>query len=163
MGLLDALKGLLPKGEAFPWDPESVRHPKFTLRLPEGWRFTRADWGRATAAGPAGQAAELYYSTRGSNAAATPEKMLELMRGLVRHDARFKTSPTQSILPNGVLWTEASETQGANQHFVVYLARLLPALMIQVCLRTAVPATSGALGAERLEMLRGALRSVEWH
>ena len=163
MGLLDALKGLIPKGEPFPWDPQSIRHPLFTLRLPENWRFTRADWGRATATGPAGQTVEFYYSGRAQPVTAKDmPKMLELQGMLVKHDAGFKSAPTQSTLTNGVLWTEASELKGTEQQFVVYVLKLREEGTMQICLRTSVPVSSGALGAERLETLRGVLRSVEW-
>ena len=170
MGFLDALKKLVPKTEPVPWDARCLRHPAFTLRLPEGWRFTQADWDRATVRGPADQAVELYYSGQQEDMPTTPEaierarpKYLELMRGLVKHDARLKATPTQSVLRNGVLWTEASEVKGAEQQFVVYTIHLQPARLIQLTLRTSIPVSSGALGAERLETLRGVMRGVEWN
>ena len=175
MGILDALKKLLPKEEPLPWDAQAIRHVLFTLRLPEGWRFTHADWGRATAAGPADQAVQFYYSAKSEGAPATPDKierarpkMLELLGMLVKHDARFKATPTQAMLPDGVLWTEASEVQGAAQQFVIYIANLQPeapqraARIVQLTLRTSVPVSSGSLGAQRLETLRGVMRGVEW-
>jgi len=138
MGFLDALKKLVPKSEPMPWDAQSIRHPLFTLRLPEGWRFMQADWGRAAAVGPGGQALDLHYSAQTENTPETQQeiegaqpKMLELMRMLVKHDA-----PRTA------------------EH---------PARTAQLCLRTSVPVTSGALGAERLEALRGMLRSAEWN
>jgi len=176
MGFLDVLKKLVPKSEPMPWDAQSVRHELFTLRLPEGWRFTQADWMRAEAAGPANQAATFYYSARSELAPETPQdiekarpKLLELLGMLVKHDARFKAMPTQTVLPNGMLWTEASEVQGAAQQFVVYTLNPQPqragrpALVVQVSLRTSVPVSSGALGAERLETLRSVVRNVEWN
>jgi len=44
MGLFDVFKNLFPKGESLPWDPQEIRHSEFKLRLPDGWRFTKADW-----------------------------------------------------------------------------------------------------------------------
>ena len=88
---------------------------------------------------------------------------LDLMRGLVRHDAGFKSTPTHATLPNGLLWTEAMEVKGAERHFVMYVLKLQEARTAQICLRTSVPVSSGALGAERLETLRGVLRAVEWN
>jgi hypothetical protein len=165
MSFLDALKKLVPKGEPIPWDAQSIRHQQFSLRLPDGWRFTKADWGRAAAVGPADQAIEFFYSAQaqpGLTSQETP-KLLELMRMLVRHDAGFGSTPTQATLPNGVLWTEASEVKGAVQQFVVYVLRLQEARTMQICLRTSVPVSSGGLGAERLETLRGVMRAVEWN
>jgi hypothetical protein len=170
MGFLDKLKEkLLPKEVPFPWDAQSVRHERFTMRLPEGWRFTRADWARAAAVGPGNQAVQFYYSVRTKNAPETPQdierarpKMLELLGMLVKHDAQLNATPTQSVLPSGVLWTEASEVKGDQQEFVVYTTHLQPARVIQLSLRTSVPVSSGSMGAERLETLRGVLRSVEW-
>jgi hypothetical protein len=170
MGLLDALKGLLPKSEPFPWDPQSIRPPQFTLRLPEGWHFTEADWRSAKAAGPAGQSVDFIYTAHVKGVPASVEelqraqpKYLEMQGMLVKHDAGLKAAPSSSVLPNGVLWTEASEVKGAEQRFVVYLMRLQPAKMMQLCVRTSIPVSSGALGAERLETLRGVLRGVEWN
>jgi len=177
MGFLGKLKEkLLPKEEPFPWDAQSLRHRIFTLRLPEGWRFSKADWRSAVAAGPAGQAIELYYTVTEPDARYTAEqaesirpKVLEMMRGLVRYDAQLKATPTQSVLPNGVLWTEASETKGTEQRFVFYLTNLVlrepeyRERSATICLRTSLPVASGALGSERLETLRGVLRSVEWN
>jgi hypothetical protein len=170
VGLLDALRGLLPKGEPFPWDPQSIRHPQFTLQLPEGWRFTEADWARAKVAGPAGQSVDFHYTPQAKGVPTTAEelqraqpKYLELQGMLVKHDAGLKATPSSSVLPGGVLWTEASEVKGTEQRFVVYLMRLQPARMMQLCLRTSIPVSSGALGAERLETLRGVLRAVVWN
>jgi hypothetical protein len=164
MAFLDSLKKLLPKHEPMPWDAQTIGHPHFRLRLPEGWRFTRADWDRAAAVGPADHGVELFYSVR-QQRKLTPEEMpkvLELMRMLVRHDARLKTAPTQATLPNGVLWTEASEVKGVEQQFVVYVLNIQETRATQICLRTSVPVASGNLGAERLETLRGALRAVQY-
>ena len=158
MGLLDALKSLVPKGEPFPWDPQSVRHPAFSLRLPESWRFTKADWGRATAVGPAEQLVELYYSVRADDAPQTEQeverarpKMLELMKMLVKHDARLNSTPLQNVLPGGVLWTEASEVANGKQQFVAYL-RASP----ETHLASAGPATGSHLLGEVLKQVTGA-------
>lgn len=165
MGFLDALKKLVPKSEPMPWDAQTIRHQQFSLRLPEGWRFTQADWGRAAAIGPANQAVELYYSARAQPGLTSQDvpKLLDLMRMLVRHDAGFNSTPTQATLPNGALWTEASEVKGAEQRFVVYVLKPQEARTMQVCLRTSVPLSSGGLGAERLETLRGVMRAIEWY
>lgn len=176
MGFLDVLKKLAPKSEPMPWDARSVRHELFTLRLPEGWRFTQADWGRATAVGPANQAVTFYYSARSEQAPGTPQEiekarpnMLKLLGMLVKHDAGFKSTPQQSVLPSGMLWTEAEEVQGADRQVVIYTATLQPratqraARIVQLSIRTSMPVSSGALGAERLETLRGVLRAVEWN
>lgn len=176
MGFLDALKKLVPKSEPMPWDAQSVRHALFTLRLPEGWRFTRADWDRAAATGPANQSVEFYFAPQGVKPKPAPEeiegarpKVLELMKMLVKHDARLDATPVQTVLPNGLLWTEASEVRGTEQRFVAYVMNLRPGatehpgMCPMICLRTSVQVTSGALGAERLETLRGALRAVEWN
>lgn len=165
MGFLDALKKLVPKSEPMPWDVQTIRHQQFSLRLPEGWRFTRADSGRAAAIGPADQAVELFYSVRTQPGLTSQDapKLLDLMRMLVRHDARFNSTPTQATLPNGVLWTEASEVKGTEQQFVVYVLKLQETRTTQICLRTSVQVSSGRLGAERLETLRGVMRAVEWN
>ena len=165
MGFLDALKKLVPKSEPMPWDLQTIRHPQFSLRLPEGWRFTSADWGRAAAIGPANQQIELFYSVRMQPqlTAQDAPKLLDLMRMLVRHDAGLNSTPTQSTLPNGVLWTEASEVKGTEQQFVVYVLKLQEPRTAQICLRTSVPVASGGLGAERLETLRGVMRAVDWN
>jgi hypothetical protein len=174
MGFLDVLKKLVPKSE--PLDPHTLRHELFTLRLPEGWRFT-ADHGRsATAMGPANQAVTFYFNWGAEGIPTTAQEierrrpeMLKLLGTLVKADARFKATPVQNVLANGVLWIEASEVQGADQQFVVYTANpqperpQRPAMLIQISLRTSVPVSSGALGAERLETLRGVLRKVEWN
>src|SRR6185503_1262181 len=68
MGFLDVLKKLVPKSEPMPWDPQSVRHGLFTLRLPEGWRFSGADWSGGEAIGPAGQMVRFYFSARSAGA-----------------------------------------------------------------------------------------------
>jgi hypothetical protein len=164
MGLLDALKKLAPKSEPMPWDVQTIRHRQFSLRLPEGWRFTKADWGRAAAIGPADQAVELFYSVRAQQELKPQDtpKLLELMRMLVRHDAGLGSTPTQVTLPNGTFWTEASEVKGTDQQFVIYLLKLQETRSTQICLRTSIPVSSGALGAERLDTLRGVMRAVEW-
>ena len=164
MGFLDALKKLVPASAPMPWDERTIRHPRFSLRLPEGWRFTGADWRRATAVGPADHSAELYYQAQGQPGLTSKDvpKLLELARGLVRHDAGFKSTPAQSALPNGVLWTEASEVKGSEQGVVVYALKMDGAGIAQICLRTTVPVSSGKLGAERLEALRAMLREVDW-
>jgi hypothetical protein len=154
-----------PASGPMPWDARSIRHGRFTLRLPEGWQFTQADWGRAAAVGPANQALQFSYPVR-AQPGLTPRdapKLLELMGMLVKHDAGFNSAPSQMTLPNGVLWTEASEVKGADQQFVVYLLKLEEEATTQICLRTSVPVSSGALGRERLETLRGVLRNVEWN
>lgn len=173
MGLLDVLKKLVPKSE--PLDPHVLRHELFTLRLPDGWRFTRDDGRTVAAVGPANQAATFYFNWGAEGVPATAQeierarpKMLELLGMLVKADARFKATPVKNVLPSGVLWIEASEVQGAEQQFVIYMANpqprkpQRPAMLIQISLRTSVPVSSGALGAERLETLRGVLRNVEW-
>jgi hypothetical protein len=165
MGLLDALKKLVPKSEPMPWDVHTIRHQQFILHMPEGWRFTRADWGRAAAIGPADQAVELFYSVRTQPESKSQDipKLLDLMRMLVRHDAGFSGTPTQATLPNGVLWTEASELKGKEQQFVVYVLKAQGTRSTQICLRTSVPASSGGPGAQRVEALRGVMRAVEWN
>jgi hypothetical protein len=148
-----------------PWDVHTIRHQQFSLRLSEAWRFTRADWGRAAAIGPADQTLELFYSVRTQPASTSQDvpKLLDLMRMLVRHDAGFASTPTQATLPNGVLWTEASEVKGTEQQFVVYVLKVQETRTTQICLRTSVPVSRGGLGAERLETLRGVMRAVEWN
>ena len=164
MGFLDALKRLVPKSEPMPWDARTIRHQQFTLRLPDGWRFTRADWSRAAAIGPADQAVELSYLVRKQPDLKSQDapKLLDLMRMLVRHDAGINSTPTQATLPNGVLWTEASEVKGSEQQFVVYVLKLQQPQVTHICLRPSCPVSSGGLGAERLETLRGVMRAVEW-
>jgi len=164
MSFLDGLKKLLPQGEPLPWDAQTIRHADFTLRLPDGWRFTRADWGGAAAAGPADQALQLFFAARRQPRLTSEDmpQLLDLMRMLVRYDAKFKSTPTQATLPNGVLWTEASEVKGTVQQFVVYVLKPYETRSRQVCLRTSVPVSSGGFGAERLETLRGMMRAIEW-
>jgi len=175
MGFLDALKKLLPKEEPLPWDAQSVCLPFLTVRLPAGWRFTQATWRSARALGPGEQPVEFYFTADTENRPMTPRdaesarpEILRLMGGLVKHDAGLNATPAQSVLPNGVLWTEANEVKGAERWFVVYLANLQPRAaefkmrMAQICMRTRVPVSVGALGDERLETLRGVMRSVEW-
>lgn len=165
MGFLDALKKLVPTAEPMPWDAQTIRHRQFTLRLPAGWRFTRADWARAAAIGPADQPIELFFAVRPQPGLTSQDapKLLDLMRMLVRHDAKLSGTPTQATLPNGVLWTEASEVKGTEQRFVAYVLKLQEYGTVQICLRASVPLSSGAIGAERLETLRGVLRAVEWN
>ena len=173
MGLLDVLKRLAPKSE--PLDPQVLRHELFTLRLPVGWRFTRDDGRTASAVGPANQAVTFYFNWGAEGVPTTAQEierrrpeLLESLGMLVQADARFKATPVKKVLPNGVLWIEASEVLGADQQFVIYTGNPQPerpqrrAVLIQISLRTSVPVSSGALGAERLETLRGVLRGVEW-
>jgi hypothetical protein len=165
MGLFDVFKKLIPKSEPVPWDPQEIRHSDFKLRLPEGWRFTKADWLEAEASGPADQKAEFRFSFQ-EQPNLTPEsgpKLLKLMGMLVLHDAKLNAKPAQATLPNGVLWTEASEAKGAEQHFVVYVMKLREKRTAQICLRTIYPVSGSGFVAERLEALRGALRAVEWN
>jgi hypothetical protein len=165
MGLFDAFKKLIPKSEPLPWDPREIRHPEFKLRLPEGWRFTMADFREAQASGPSEQKVEFHFSFL-AQPNLTPEsgpELLKLMAKLVLHDAQLKAKPTQATLPNGVLWTEASEAKGAEQHFVVYVIKMGDKRTAQVRLRTIYPVSGSGFVAERLEALRGALRAVEWN
>ncbi|MGQ0509363.1 MAG: hypothetical protein ACT4P9_02010 [Betaproteobacteria bacterium] len=164
MGLFDVFKKLVPKSEPVPWDPQEIRHSDFTLRLPEGWQFTEADWLEARASGPSGQVVEFRFAFQ-AQPNLTPEsgpKLLKLMRLLVQHDAGLNAEPKQATLPNGVLWTEASEAKGAEHHFVVYVLKLREKRTAQIFLRTIYPASGGGFVAERLEALRGALRAVQW-
>jgi len=165
MGLLDAFKKLIPKSEPLPWDPQEIRHPEFTLRLPEGWRFTMADYLDAQASGPADQKVEFHFSFQ-EQPNLTLESGPELLRlgsMLVQHDAGLKAKPVQATLPNGVLWTEASEAKGAEQHFVVYVLKMREKRTAQIVMRTIYPVSGSGFVSERLEALRGALRAVEWN
>jgi hypothetical protein len=165
MGLFDVFKKLVPRSEPLPWDPQEIRHPEFKLRLPEGWRFTAADYREAQASGPADQKAEFHFAFQ-AQPNLTPESGPELQRlmgMLVKHDAQLNAKPIQSTLPGGVLWTEASEAKGTEQHFVVYVMKLRDRSTAQICLRTIYPVSGSGFVAERLEALRGALRAVEWN
>lgn len=165
MGLLDAFKKLIPKSEPLPWDPQEIRHPEFTLRLPEGWRFTMADFREARASGPADQKVEFRFSFQ-EQPSLTPEsgpELLKLMGKLVLHDAQLNARPIQATLPNGLLWTEASEAKGAEQHFVVYVMKMREQRTAQIVMRTIYPVSGSGFVSERLEALRGALRAVEWN
>lgn len=176
MGFRDVLKKLFPEREPLQWDAHSVRHPLgIALRLPEGWQFTAFDEVTADASGPGNQAVKFYIRAQFLSMMPSPEeiesfrpKALELMKGLVKHDSQLNATPVQKVLPSGVLWTEASEVKGAEQHFVAYAVNLQPrdakyeGKCPMICLRTSVPAGSGALGAERLEKLREVLRTAEW-
>lgn len=165
MGLFDAFKKLIPRGEPLPWDPQEIRHPEFTLRLPEGWHFTKADFLDAQASGPADQKVEFYFSFQ-EQPQLTPEsgpKLLKLGEQLILHAAKLNAKPIQATLPNGVLWTEASEAKGAEQHFVVYVMKMREKQTAQIVLRTIYPVSGSGFVSERLEALRGALRSVKWN
>lgn len=166
MGLFDALKKLLlPKSEPLPWDPQEIRHPAFKLRLPEGWRFTMADYRDAQASGPADQKVEFGFAFH-EQPHLTPEAVTELFELgdlLVERDAGLRAKPIHATLPNGVSWTEASEAKGAEQHFVVYVMKLRGKYVSQIRLRTIYPVSGSGFVSERLEALRGALRALEWN
>src|SRR5258708_4389032 len=113
MGFLDVLKKLIPQSAPMPLDPQSVRMPNFTLRAPDGWRFTEASWMRASLAGPANLTALVAYSIStereqfsSQEAKDAQPKMLQLIRGLLKHDAGCNGAPVQAVLPDGTLWTE---------------------------------------------------------
>lgn len=161
MYLFDVFKKLVPKSEPLPRDPQEIRHPEFKLRLPEGWGFTMADFLVAQASGPADQKAEFHFAFQ-AQPNLTPEsgpEPLKLMGKLVLHDAKLNAKPTQATLPDGVLWTEASEATGAEQRFVVCVMKLRDKRTAPICLRTIYPVSGRGFVAERLE----ALRAVEWN
>lgn len=175
MGILDLLKKLVPEGEPFPaMEPRCVRHKYLTIRLPVGWQFLSADPRKFEASGPGGALAEFYVS----HISTGPRRLLkaeevEQRREEIRKIQRMLVggkSAHEEVLPGGVLWMEAGDTQGENHRLQIALlnpkprAAEIPSPPSVHVICTMPGASAGAgFSAERFEALRAAVRSLEWN
>jgi len=176
MGLLDFLKKLSPpappvNNPTLAMEPQCVRHRWFTLRLPLGWRFTEADGFRATASGPGGCSADFFLAIINKEKALEPEefeqnrKVFVQLMGAGHLDGK---TGGETMLPTGVAWMETIDTYRQKRRLRIALLNtrprnreLSPAILQVTCTIPEAAADDG-FGAERFEVLRTALRSIEW-
>jgi hypothetical protein len=179
MGLSDFLKKLFPPGESplLSMEPQCVRYQWLTLRLPAGWRFTQADGRSFTASGPRGYSVGFFFANvikgaheRGQRLRAQEfeNERKNLVQLMSKHFLEGKSSG-EAILPNGVVWMEATDAQGQGKRLRIALLNPRPRTeewippMLQVTCTIPSGSSSVGLAADRFEALRAALRSIEWN
>jgi len=173
MGLLDILKKLSPPAgnPTLAMEPQCVRHKWFTLRLPLGWRFTQADGFNATASGPGGCSVDFFLAIINKAKGLEPDgfeqnrKVFVQLMGAGHLDGKTEG---ETILPTGVAWMETVDTYRQKRRLRIALLdtrprnqELSPAILQVTCAIPEATADDG-FGAERFEVLRTALRSIEW-
>jgi hypothetical protein len=164
MGFLDALKKLIPENKPpFTVEPQCLRDVVVTIRAPAGWQISHVGNYSFRVSGPGGCSAELSIARTNQVVDRTQlEKnraaVAKLVRGYI-----LKGKVEETLLPGGVLWMESSESDAL--HVVAFNLqprspeiRTLPSVDLKCKLPVDAP-----FRAERLEALRGMLRSAEWN
>ena len=164
MGLLDALKKLIPENKPpFTVEPQCLTDAVVTIRAPAGWQISHVDNYNFRVSGPGGCTAELFITRTNQVLDRTQvEKnrvaLSKLVRGYI-----LKGKAEETLLPGGVLWFES--TEGEMLHIVAFnLQPRSPEIRTSpgVDLKCKLPENE-PFRAERCEALRGMLRSAEWH
>jgi hypothetical protein len=171
MGVISYMKNLLSVGEPplQAMEPQCVRYVWFTMRLPSGWQFARAENRGFAVSGPGGCMSEVtFLHVRGFKIAEFDKHrkvIVQIMQGFVESRSAKESALG---LPAGVLWMEASDVQAKNHVLRVALFNSrprnrdpLPPPMLQVTVT--VSGSSPGSDAEPLEQVRAALRSIEWN
>lgn len=169
MGILDALKKLIPKGEPPPvMEPQCVRHRFLTVRLPTGWQFTQADERVFAASGPGGCLVQFLLAAinmrGGAKASEFEEHRKDIVR-LVRDYFLESKSAEETIMPTGVMWMEATDVHAKDRRLRIVLLNTRPRNhdWLPPMLQVTCTMPGGSTTDKRFEELRAALRSVEWN
>ncbi|HET9405533.1 MAG TPA: hypothetical protein VFO57_13215 [Burkholderiales bacterium] len=179
MGLSDFLKKLFPPGESplLSMDPQCVRYQWLTLRLPAGWRFTQADGRSFSASGPGSCSVAFFFANvvKGAHKSGQRLRAQEFedeRKNLVQLMGKYfleGKSGGETILPTGIVWMEATDTQGQGKRLRIALLNPRPRNqewippMLQVTCTTPGGSSRESLGADQFEALRAALRGIEWN
>ena len=175
MGLSAFLKKLFPPGEnpLRSMEPQCIQYRWVTVRLPLGWQFTKAEGLSFTASGPGPCEATFFLAAVNSGrrpfmAADFEKERKKLITLMGTYALEGKAGP-ETVLPNGVVWMEATDTHKGSPRLRVALVNPRPRNedrippMLQVTCTMPAGSTAGGLTAERFEALRAALRSAEWN
>jgi len=169
MSIFDRLKKKLALGNSLlATEPECIRYVWFTLRLPPGWQFTKADNRSFAAFGPGGCSAEFTFQTVMGLKLAEFEKhrpvMVQIMQRFLKGEGR------KDVGPAGVLWMEADEVQAEKKILRIALFNTQPGDPEEVTppiLQVACTMPGSSSGADPepapFEQLRSALRGTKWN
>ncbi|MEA3193695.1 MAG: hypothetical protein QOD26_2028 [Betaproteobacteria bacterium] len=164
MGFLDALKKLIPENKPpFTVEPQCLKDMFVTLLAPTGWQISHVDNYNFRISGPGGCTAEFFITRINGKVDTAQVERNRAAISKVQRDFVLKGDVQESVLPNGVLWMEQVGKEGL--HVVAFnLKPRIPGLttLPGIDLNCKMPA-GAPFRAERLEALRGMLRSAQWN
>lgn len=168
MSLSDFMKKLFSSGDTLlSMEPQCVRYEWFTMRLPSGWQFTRADNRGFALSGPDASSAEIVFVFVRGVKAADLDKHRSAVLEIMRRCLGGETAQEQNRRP-GLLWMEAGDAANAQLRIALLNARprdpealLPPVLDVTLATPAAGPAVNPAAGAAA--QFRDVLLDVQWN